>query len=134
MTNYTIKLFFADWCGHCQRFKPEWEKFKEYIKSNQLADDKGKPVTIDTIDFPDNDEGSKMEMETEQVQGFPTIIIYKDNSERKIYEDKRDFDSLLKYLNIKKRDTKQVQTGGQNNYYNKYLKYKSKYLTTKNAF
>ena len=24
-----IKLFWVDWCGHCQRFKPVWNKLKK---------------------------------------------------------------------------------------------------------
>ena len=26
--------FLADWCGHCQNFKPEWEKIKSHLKEN----------------------------------------------------------------------------------------------------
>ena len=26
--------FLADWCGHCQHFKPEWEKIKTHLKKH----------------------------------------------------------------------------------------------------
>lgn len=26
-----IVLYYADWCGHCVRFKPEWERFKSVM-------------------------------------------------------------------------------------------------------
>ena len=28
-----LVFFYADWCGHCQRFKPEWNKFKNEMNN-----------------------------------------------------------------------------------------------------
>lgn len=63
-------LFYADWCGHCQVFKPEFEKFAK------------KAVFIDT--FLVNADSNKQLLENIQksnspctIVGFPTIWMYK---------------------------------------------------------
>ena len=33
MENDKIELFSATWCGHCQRFKPEWDKLTKEMSS-----------------------------------------------------------------------------------------------------
>lgn len=124
MKSYKIKFFYADWCGYCRMFKPDWNKFKEYIKNNNLVDNNNSSVSIKVEEYNDN---NKMEMSKEKVRGFPTIIIYNDNN-RIVYDDKRDFETLLKFFNI--THSKLNQSGG-NNYYNKYMKYKTKYLNSK---
>ena len=27
-----VILFSADWCGHCKKFKPDWEKLKKKLR------------------------------------------------------------------------------------------------------
>ena len=31
MSSVKVELYYANWCGHCNRFKPEWEKVKKEI-------------------------------------------------------------------------------------------------------
>lgn len=126
--NYRIKLFYANWCGHCINFKPHWEKFKQYIENNNLKDSAGNNVVIKTEDYA---EGSNdMEFEKEKITGYPTLIIYKNNVDREQYNDRADFNTLLKHLDIQNPN---VQSGGGNSdaYYDKYMKYKRKYIDLK---
>ena len=62
-------LFYADWCGHCQVFKPDFEKFSK------------KAVFIDT--FLVNADSNKELLENIEksnspfkISGFPTIWMY----------------------------------------------------------
>ena len=32
----SINLFYAEWCGHCQNFRPVWEEIKEWCKENSI--------------------------------------------------------------------------------------------------
>lgn len=32
----SINLFYAEWCGHCQNFRPVWEEIKEWCKENNI--------------------------------------------------------------------------------------------------
>ena len=29
----SVTLYYADWCGHCNDFKPEWKKLNENISN-----------------------------------------------------------------------------------------------------
>ena len=67
--------FLADWCGHCQHFKPEWEKIKSHLKKN--ADGSGHVIT--TNDKHMHDLPCKLH------SGFPKISLYKGNKHIKDY-------------------------------------------------
>ena len=58
-----IKLFWVDWCGHCQRFKPVWNKLKR--------------ENTEDVNYVDvNCEKEKEVAQEEGIQGFPTIRLY----------------------------------------------------------
>ena len=58
-----IKLFWVDWCGHCQRFKPVWNKLKR--------------ENTEDVNYVDvNCEKEKEVAQQEGIQGFPTIRLY----------------------------------------------------------
>jgi len=132
--NYRVKLFYANWCGHCINFKPHWEKFKEFVQKDNLKDHMNNDLVFKIEDYA---EGSNdMEFEKEKIMGYPTIIIYKNDAEREQYNGKPTFDGLLEHFDVQKND---FQKGGytnndtNNNYYDKYIKYKSKYLELKKS-
>lgn len=80
-----IVLFYADWCGHCQQFKPEWERMKSLMPSN-----------LNSAEIESNNI-SKMS-NPPQVQGFPTIKMYRDNLNVGDYEGNRTAEAILKNL------------------------------------
>jgi hypothetical protein len=69
-----VTLYYANWCGHCVTFKPEWQKFKKNIKD---MDNKHKDVKIKVNEY----EHSKLEkigggkINGEDISGYPTLKI-----------------------------------------------------------
>ena len=82
--NSDLILFYADWCGHCQQFKPIWKEIKE------------KNLNINYIEY--NDEINANKINEFGVQGFPTIILKKgDNLIR--FEEERTSNKLIEFIN-----------------------------------
>lgn len=80
----TLLLFFAEWCGHCRRFAPIWNKLNIAIdknKMNLLKIDSENPVTKDF-----------------KIAGFPTLILI-NNNEGITYEGPRTLEDILGFLN-----------------------------------
>ncbi len=66
-------LYHAKWCGHCVKFIPEWEKFKNTISS---MNGNYKGIKITTHEYEDRElplDGATVN--GDQIRGFPTIKI-----------------------------------------------------------
>ena len=67
-----IVLYYANWCGHCVSFKPEWHKLVNKLKKNHDM----RSFNIGEI------EHSHLETFPEKtVQAFPSIKLYKFNKD-----------------------------------------------------
>ena len=77
-----IKLFWVDWCGHCNRFKPVWNKLKR--------------ENTEDVNYVDvNCEKEKELAHKEGIQGFPTIRLYDaDGNLLEELEGSRDEDNI----------------------------------------
>lgn len=98
-----ISLYYADWCGHCNKFKPVWESMKPEFKSHGIKV---------------NEYMHGRDPQADEVRGYPTIKV---NGVE--YKGERERHAILTSLGI--------QSGGVD-YRHKYLKYKAKYLELKN--
>lgn len=80
ITKKYVTLYYADWCGHCKTFKPEWFKFKAvYNKIKQEIKDKYNIELI--LNEYENDIDPQKAIEAD-VKGFPTIKIkYNDKTD-----------------------------------------------------
>ena len=67
----TLILYWADWCGPSNNFKPKWDEFKTQ------AADKIPNLQVAELNVSRKDELNKLAM-TEGVKGYPTIILYND--------------------------------------------------------
>ena len=85
LNNPSIILFYADWCGYCKAFMPVWYEFKTIINKNKynIIEIESNDPFIDKINFS---------------QGYPTIY-YINNSKVIEYDEGRDVDSLMNFIN-----------------------------------
>ncbi len=105
----TVLLNHANWCGHCQMFKPQWEEFKKMA---------GKGINVVQIE---NDALTKVREDKKTYNRvtpkdgmvyFPMIIIFikKDGklAEKKIYEGNRTAADLKAFIdsNVKSKPKK----------------------------
>ena len=79
--------YYADWCGHCQNMKGEWERLEKDTNVN-LAKVKDQFVTPE-----------------DNIVGFPTIKLLNSNKET-VYNSSRDFGSFKKFLEDNVKPTK----------------------------
>ena len=81
----------ADWCGHCQKAAPEFEKL---VSASPLKLSNGKTATVKMLDA----DKDKDEMNQYKVRGFPTILIVK-GGENIEYPGERTYDGVLDFMN-----------------------------------
>lgn len=81
----------ADWCGHCRKAAPEFEKLRQ-ASPIRLAD--GSQATVEVLDADQN----KAEVAALGVKGFPTILGMK-GGEKVEYPGERTYDAVVDFLN-----------------------------------
>ncbi len=78
--------FFAPWCGHCKKLKPDWDKLIDAFDGH---------ATAMVADVDCTAEGKPL-CEENGVQGFPTLK-WGDPSALEAYEGSRSYDALKKF-------------------------------------
>ena len=79
-------LYYVDWCPHCKIIKPEWNKLEKENLDN---------VIIKKVNCEENENIVK----EKNIEGFPTIQLEKANGNIIPYDDNRDFESFINFLN-----------------------------------
>merc|ERR1711970_906388 len=78
--------FYAPWCGHCKQLAPIWDQLGEKYKDSET-------VVIAKMDSTAN------ELEDVQVQGFPTIKLFKKGDNKVIdYNGDRTLEGFVKFI------------------------------------
>jgi thiol-disulfide isomerase/thioredoxin len=86
----TFTMYYADWCGHCQRVKPV---FQELVSQSPILVG-GRTITIAMVS-PEKEPEKAADVE---IQGFPTFI-YKDAAgNSKPYNGDRSMDGFMEFL------------------------------------
>lgn len=99
MVTVDSTLLFAEWCGHCKTFKPEWEKFKKIINTQ-----KGSNINVTFHEYENNiiDKNPTLgKINGKNIQGYPTIKITVSSGNQKIeyeYDGKRNANELLQHI------------------------------------
>lgn len=86
-----LVLFYADWCGHCQKVKPAWKTAADSVNTK---DDK-KMIMVNCGEGTDEDQKV---MKKYNVDGYPTIIKFV-NGTPSLYRGDRDADSFKDIFN-----------------------------------
>ena len=88
-----VYFFHVDWCGYCQKAKPEVAKFDENLKSNNnmVGDVK---VELNSINA---EEDTKL-AEQHNVRAYPTCVLEKANGETVELEKACTFENLREFI------------------------------------
>jgi len=93
----SLKLFYADWCGHCQKFKPVFDgELSDAVKKEGL------PCTLEKIDC-DKDKAMAKKYD---IKGFPTLIFENEKNDVVEYQGERTADAIVRFLKKQLANTK----------------------------
>jgi thiol-disulfide isomerase/thioredoxin len=81
-------MLYADWCGHCKKAKPDFEKLAASSPLN-IGTQK---VRVRLVD------GETEEAKKFSVEGFPTFILMKPDGSQVRYEGGRNVDGYKEFL------------------------------------
>ena len=114
-----IGLVYANWCGHCQALKPEWDMFKKNLKMDKKLASKCGIFEVEDSDILKDIKIKKIRKKVKggevRIDGFPTLFkIFGGNIE--YYSGQRNSTSLLNW------SKSSIQNGGKTRKNRKTLK------------
>jgi thioredoxin-like negative regulator of GroEL len=80
----TLNLFKADWCDHCNTFKPTWEALQKNKQFN---------IKYKTFDADEH----KSEIANWKIEGFPTLILQTGNKSVE-FVGQKTMESISKFI------------------------------------
>lgn len=84
-----LVMFYAPWCGHCKKLKPEFDKAgKDLLKNDP-------PVNLVKVDCT---EGGKDTCGRFEVRGYPTLKIFRSGEVSSDYNGPREASGIVKYM------------------------------------
>jgi len=86
-TEISIVEFYAPWCGYCKKLTPQYIAAAEQLAASEYAS-RAALIAVDATVH------EKLAAEYE-IQGFPTLIIFKNGKKLKDYEASRDAKGLI---------------------------------------
>lgn len=88
-TETTLVMFYAPWCGHCKKLKPEYAKAAELLRGEDP------PIALAKVDCT---EGGKDTCGKFSVSGYPTLKIFKNGEVSQEYSGPREANGIAKYM------------------------------------
>ena len=83
-------LYYAEWCGHCNAMKPEWEKFITKMKDPNVNSTNIKIADVKSDFISDMKQDTK-------IPGFPTIKMYSNGKEVADFKDDRVAEKMVEF-------------------------------------
>lgn len=84
-----LVMFYAPWCGHCKRLKPEYAKAAGELLKNDP------PVVLAKVDCT---AAGKDTCSQHSVSGYPTLKIFRNGKLSQEYNGPREADGIVKYM------------------------------------
>ena len=81
----------ADWCGHCKKAAPEFQKL---LSASPITLKDGSKISVKILDA----DKDKAEVAKYDVKGFPSVLIV-DGGQSTEYPGPRTSDGILSFLN-----------------------------------
>lgn len=88
----SLVLYYTEWCGYSNMFRPEWDSFVKLAKTNFPN------LRVDEVRCEGGNESICNE---KGVQGFPTVILYKgkdSNGGQITYDGDRTAEKLTEFV------------------------------------
>ena len=84
-------FFYAPWCGHCKKMKPDWIKASQKVNT-------GSTMKMVMVDLGDSNNKDQEQLRNEYgIQGYPTIMDIVNGKKGSEYSGDRTPDALVKY-------------------------------------
>jgi thiol-disulfide isomerase/thioredoxin len=87
----TVVICKADWCGHCKKAAPEFQKL---LSSSPITLKDGSKATVKILDA----DKDKSEISQYKVKGYPTVLIV-DGGVTTEYPGERTASGIMDFLN-----------------------------------
>ena len=94
---YNLHLFYANWCPHCIKAKPQWQNLKNDYHMDNTNYKKIRGNSLYFIEHDCTDGGEENNMDKYGVEGFPTVILEKGN-DLVYFDAKPTYDNLVNFL------------------------------------
>lgn len=111
-THGMLVKIYADWCGHCQNMKSDWQRLIHELKKNYQCKKSGCVLTIANIRAvnlePSDPVIQKLKYIPKDIQGVPLIMYISKGARSLEYSDERVFSKMLKWV-VSHRDFELVR-------------------------
>ena len=86
-----LTLYYADWCGFCKQIKPKWFNIKQKLNNQNIN---GIQIEMNEINGDENYE----KIEQLNIEGYPTIILFKNNNSKHYYNPELSYETLIDFI------------------------------------
>ena len=86
-------LFYANWCGHCKKMKPDWENAAKQVNVN------GEKKMV-MVDLGDKDDLAQEQLRKDyNIRGYPTIVDLEGGKQVGEYSGDRSVSAFVSHVN-----------------------------------